>query len=204
MRLCGYCQSLCGVFELLTRTISLTLPGDPPPGFYTSTSTNKGVIAGATVAACIAVIVVVGALLWYLRKRRIRSKVLGAEPLPLSATHISARTPQQAPDAPTAASLRHITPTPSHRPSSEVPLKAEYRGNTIPSVVSGSGSSRAVSSSTHGARNIPPTIHSSSRSIPVSPLSAHPDDDPLSLLPPPSYAAAAGDLQIHEDHPNPE
>jgi len=205
MYLCGYCWSLVRHVGSLTGTISLTLPGDPPPGVTTypapteaaATGQNVGVIAGATVAACIALLAFVGACFWYLRRRQIRSKVL--EPLPLTTTNLVATTLQQAP------AVRTVLPTPSHTASAEPSAKAEYRGNTIPSLVSGSGSSGFVSSSA-GARNIATSVYSS----PLSHVTAttimppSPPHSPHPLLPPPSYAAAASDVQIHELHPAPE
>ena len=205
MRLCEYCQFLCGVFVLLTGTNSLTLSGNPPPGVSTypgpadtATSGASGVIAGAAVGACIALSALLGALFWYFRRRRVRPKAL--EPLPLSTTNQSAITPQQALEPRTP--LGRTMSTTSHTASADNPVKAEYRGNTIPSMVSASGSSGVGSSST-GARNIPPTRYSSPRSPITTPNPPSPPSLHL-LLPPPSYAAAASDLQIHEEHSDQE
>jgi len=207
----GTTDSLCGVFELLTETISLTLSGDPPPGTSTSpalTETsqgrNIGVIAGATVAAVIALLAFVGAFLWYRHKQRIRSlAAMTVEPLPLTTTNLSPTTPTQAPETRMGAPERTIS-TPSQAASAEVPAKAHYRGNTIPSMLSGSGSSGVVSSST-GARNIPPTIYSPrSYTTAATTIPPSPPHSPHPLLPPPSYAAAASDLRIHEVHSDSE
>jgi hypothetical protein len=210
----GTGDSVCGVFELLTtETISVTRPGDPPPGVSASpalTETpqpqNIGVIAGATVAALIALSTLVGLFFWYRRRQRLRSKAL--EPLPLTTTNLLATAPPRPPETRTrtAAPLERTTPTPSYTVSTEAPTKAEYRGNTVLSTLSGSGSSGLMSSST-GARNIPPTIHSSRSHLttPTTTIMSHsPPHSPHPLLPPPSYAAAAGDLQVHEEHPDSE
>ncbi len=211
MRLCGYLLSkpAGNLSDLLTATFSLTLPGDPPPGVSTSpvlTETpqgrNVGVIAGATVAAVIALLSFIGALFWYRRRQRIRSKVF--EPVPLSTTTPSlATTPLQAFGTRAAATPERTTPTPSHTMSAEIQAKAEYRGNTMSSVLSGSGSSGLAHSSPRG-RNMPPTIYSSRShltTVSTTTISPSPPHSPHPLLPPPSYAAAASDLQIHEENP---
>jgi len=195
--------------------LSLTQPGNPPPGLspspaatQTAASPNAGVIAGATVAACITLLALLGALYWYLGRRRIRLKALVAEPLPLSATNLSAITSR--PPVEARPSIAITISAPSHPASPEIPpLKAEYRGDTIPSVVSGSGSSGIMSSfggggGGGGARNRTPTIYSSpqSQTATSAPLPRPPSSQPLP--PPPSYAAASRDLQVHEERYNEE
>jgi hypothetical protein len=198
MRLCGCCSFLCirCIFELLTGTISVTLPGDPPAGSSSPATTgpNAGVIAGATVGGCIALLGFVGALFWYHRRRRAQLKAL--EPLPLMTTNRSAPAAIQQQTREVHPSLAPAASTMSHVAVVEFSGKAEYRGGAIPSPQSGSGSSGIASPT----RNIPSTIYLSPQShhtVPTSPHSPHPH------VPPPSYAAAAGDVQIHEVGPDP-
>ena len=211
MRLCestAEFHSLCGLPGLLTETISLTLPGDPPPGVSTSPALpqgpNVGVIAGATVVAFIALLSFIGAFFWYRRRQGRRSNTF--EPVPLTTTNASATVPPPPLETRTAAPPGRTLPSPSRATSVEVPIKAEYRGNTMSSVLSGSGSSGLAYSSPRG-RYIPPTIYSSPSQLTMSTATTIPPSPPRSphpLLPPPSYAAAASDLQIHEEHPDSE
>lgn len=213
MRLCGYSliNPAGNLSDLLTVASSLTLPGDPPPGASASpdlTETpqgrNVGVIAGATAAAVIALLSVIGGFFWYRRRQRIRSKVF--KPVPLATTTASAAaSPPQALETRTAATPERTIPIPSHTMSAEIQAKAEYRGNTMSSVLSGSGSSGLAYSSPRG-RNIPPTIYSSRSqltTVSTTTIPPSPPHSPHPLLPPPSYTAAASDLQIHEEHEHP-
>ena len=182
-------------------TISLTLPGVNTSPVLTGTpqGPNVGVIAGATVAAVIALLSFIGAFFWYRRRQRIRSKAF--EPVPLATANLSlVTTPLQASETRTIAPSERTRPTPSQTMSAEIPAKAGYSGNAMSSVVSGSGSSGLAYSSPRG-RNIPPTIHSSRSQVTLTTtLGPSPPHSPHPLLPPPSYTAAAGDLQIHEEH----
>lgn len=180
----------------------MTLPGASTSPVLTETpqGPNVGVIAGATVAGFIALLSVIGAFFWYRRRQRIRSKAF--EPVPLATTNLSlVTTPLRASETRTVAPSERTRPTPSQTMSADIQTKAEYRGNTMSSVVSGSGSSGLAYSSPRG-RNIPPTIHSSrSHLTETATIGPSPPHSPHPLLPPPSYTAAASDLQIHEEHP---
>jgi len=227
MRLCAYHSiSLFGFIN--GAMISLTLPGDPPAGVPTSpplTETpqgqgqNVGVIAGAAVAAFVVLSSLIGAFFWYRRRQRVRSKPVEPVPLATTNTNLSATTSRPPPlldlDTRTAVPLARPTiPTPSRSTAVEVPAKAEYRGNNMSSVFSGSGSSGLAYSSPRG-RNIPSTMLSprshlttttTTTATAITPMTAttalshSPPRSPHPLLPPPSYAAAASDLQIHEIH----
>ena len=211
MRLCGYSliNPAGSSSDLLTMTFSLTLPGDPPPGASASpvlTETpqgqNVGVIAGVTAVVFIALLSFIGGFFWYRRRQRMRLKVL--KPVPLATTTPSAAiSPPQAPETHTPATPARTIPTPSHTMSADIQAKAEYSGNMMSSVLSGSGSSGLAYSSPRG-RNVPPTIYSSRSQLTMVSTTTIPPSPPHSphpLLPPPSYTAAASDLQIHEEHP---